>query len=279
MQPPLRRLRAGAVLCHAAALFCAGTETCRNDVYCPSSCTVLQAVVDTISKYLPGNRAGMNATSFALLKVQTGGGAGAWVSGLFGGCLAAVWLPLQGGALQPAWQPRCAAWALLPLPSGALANAPSLPLNNNVISCLFFVLHSLFPLHRTVAGFTNAELFRKYLWYFLRERQFDEVAVGDLVALKAALGLDDAAVAGALAERARRIYEQYGTVMVNLEGMSQVGAGRGGVQVEGGSMREGWLSGSCWGHMGCRAMGRGRRCGSCLGCCLEPPRLWGGLQA
>ena len=36
-----------AVLCHAAALFCAGTETCRNDVYCPSSCTVLQAVVDT----------------------------------------------------------------------------------------------------------------------------------------------------------------------------------------------------------------------------------------
>ena len=88
MQPPLRRLRAGAVLCHAAALFCAGTETCRNDVYCPSSCTVLQAVVDTISKYLPGNRAGMNAASFALLKVQTGGGAGAWVSGLFGGCLA-----------------------------------------------------------------------------------------------------------------------------------------------------------------------------------------------
>ena len=32
-------------------------------------------------------------------------------------------------------------------------------------------------------------------------------------------------MAEALRERAQRIYEQYGTVMVNLEGMSQVGAG------------------------------------------------------
>jgi hypothetical protein len=73
--------------------------------------------------------------------------------------------------------------------------------------------------------------------------------VGDLVALKAALGLDDAAVAGALAERARRIYEQYGTVMVNLEGMSQVGGllgGMGGALSRvgacgrAGSMPEGW---------------------------------------
>lgn len=32
-------------------------------------------------------------------------------------------------------------------------------------------------------------------------------------------------MAEALAERAERVYEKYGTVMVNLEGMSQVGAG------------------------------------------------------
>ncbi len=32
----------------------------------------LQLVVDTISKYLPGNRAGMSGASFALLKMQTG---------------------------------------------------------------------------------------------------------------------------------------------------------------------------------------------------------------
>ncbi len=31
-------------------------------------------------------------------------------------------------------------------------------------------------------------------------------------------------VADALRERAQRVYEKYGTVMVNMEGMSQVGA-------------------------------------------------------
>lgn len=35
------------------------------------------------------------------------------------------------------------------------------------------------------------ELFRKYLWFLLRERQFDSEAVADLVALRAALGLSD----------------------------------------------------------------------------------------
>jgi hypothetical protein len=41
------------------------------------------------------------------------------------------------------------------------------------------------------AGFSSVEVFRKYLWYLLRERQWDEEAMGDLVALKAALGLTD----------------------------------------------------------------------------------------
>ncbi len=34
-------------------------------------------------------------------------------------------------------------------------------------------------------------MFRKYLWFLLRERQFDEGALDDLVALKAALALTD----------------------------------------------------------------------------------------
>lgn len=43
----------------------------------PRSCssppsTTRQAVVDTISKFLPGNRAGLSNGSFALLKMQTG---------------------------------------------------------------------------------------------------------------------------------------------------------------------------------------------------------------
>ncbi|PSC72945.1 importin-9 isoform X1 [Micractinium conductrix] len=103
-------------------------------------------VVDTIGKYLPGNRAGLSGATFGLLKMQT--------------------------------------------------------------------------------GFSSQDVFRKYLWFLLRERQFDEEALGDLVALKAALGLTDEQVAEALAERAQRVYDKYGTVMVNLEGMSQAGIER-----------------------------------------------------
>jgi hypothetical protein len=35
------------------------------------------------------------------------------------------------------------------------------------------------------------EVFRKYLWFLLRERQYDAEALADLVALKGALGLTD----------------------------------------------------------------------------------------
>ena len=35
------------------------------------------------------------------------------------------------------------------------------------------------------------KVFRKYLWFGLRERRFDGEAVADLVALRAALGLSD----------------------------------------------------------------------------------------
>ncbi len=44
---------------------------------------------------------------------------------------------------------------------------------------------------RFATGFSATEVFRKYLWFLLRERKFDQEAVDDLVALKAALGLSD----------------------------------------------------------------------------------------
>ena len=43
-------------------------------------------------------------------------------------------------------------------------------------------------------GFSPTEAFRKYLWFALRERKFDQDAVDDLVQLKAALRLQDSEV-------------------------------------------------------------------------------------
>jgi hypothetical protein len=57
-------------------------------------------------------------------------------------------------------------------------------------------------------GVSMVELFRKYLWYLLRERKFDQGAVDDLVALKHAAGLTDQDVAEALRERAQRVYDK-----------------------------------------------------------------------
>jgi hypothetical protein len=44
---------------------------------------------------------------------------------------------------------------------------------------------------RGSTGFTPVEVFRKYLWFLLRERQFDVAAVQDMVLLKQSLGLTD----------------------------------------------------------------------------------------
>ena len=40
-------------------------------------------------------------------------------------------------------------------------------------------------------GFNASEIFRKYLWYLLRERKFDAEAVNDVIQLKASLLLSD----------------------------------------------------------------------------------------
>ncbi|GLC45907.1 hypothetical protein PLESTF_000711100 [Pleodorina starrii] len=76
------------------------------------------------------------------------------------------------------------------------------------------------------SGFSPVEVFRKYLWYLLRERKFDQGAVDDLVAMKTGLGLTDADVGEALRERATRIYDKYGTLMLNTEGLTLAGAQR-----------------------------------------------------
>eukprot|EP00878_Enallax_costatus_P022167 GHUV01023507.1.p1 GENE.GHUV01023507.1~~GHUV01023507.1.p1 ORF type:complete len:323 (+),score=126.66 GHUV01023507.1:168-1136(+) len=44
---------------------------------------------------------------------------------------------------------------------------------------------------RGVTGFSPVEVFRKYLWFMLRERKFDVAAVEDMTLLKTVLGLTD----------------------------------------------------------------------------------------
>jgi len=79
---------------------------------------------------------------------------------------------------------------------------------------------------RLRTGFTPTEIFRKYLWYLLRERKFDNDALADVIELKACLKLSDEEVAEALKERAARIFEKYGTVMLDTSGMSPAGVER-----------------------------------------------------
>lgn len=74
--------------------------------------------------------------------------------------------------------------------------------------------------------FTPVEVFRKYLWYLLRERKFDQEAVSDVLALKDALMLSDEDVAEALEERANRVYVKYGSLVMNTEGMTAAGVER-----------------------------------------------------
>ena len=79
---------------------------------------------------------------------------------------------------------------------------------------------------RLRTGFSSVEIFRKYLWYLLRERKFDHDAVEDMVSLKRVLSLSEEDVANALKERASRIFEKYGTVMLDTSGLSSAGVER-----------------------------------------------------
>ena len=54
-------------------------------------------------------------------------------------------------------------------------------------------------------GFSPTEAFRKYLWFALRERKFDQDAVDDLVQLKTALRLQDSEVGRVSGKACRRV--------------------------------------------------------------------------
>jgi hypothetical protein len=85
-------------------------------------------------------------------------------------------------------------------------------------------------------GFTSVEVFRKYLWFLLRERQFDTAAVEDMVLLKQALGLTD---------------DQVGSMS------GEVAAAGGGCWWEWGMLVVWW----CFGGAGCGV----KATGSCVG--------------
>eukprot|EP00892_Ulva_mutabilis_P005184 jgi/Ulvmu1/3037/UM015_0077.1 len=72
-----------------------------------------------------------------------------------------------------------------------------------------------------VTGFTPAEVFRKFLWYILKDRKFDQAAVDDLVHLKDGLKLPNDHVAEALKERCVRIEKKFGNLMLNSDGLSE----------------------------------------------------------
>lgn len=127
------------------------------------------------------------------------------------------------------------------------------------------------------SGFTPVEVFRKYLWFVLRERKFDLDAVADMVALKGALGLSDEEVAEALRERAQRIYDKYGTLMLSTEGMSAAGLQRKATCQVGGAAR--WVAWpvrrrSATRTGPCRIGGGGSLCMPRLRCCGCRCGLW-----
>lgn len=79
---------------------------------------------------------------------------------------------------------------------------------------------------RFKTGYSNTEMFRKFLWYILRDRKFDQEAVDDLLHLKQVMGLTDDDVAEALKERSQRIERKYGNLMLQLDGLSERGLQR-----------------------------------------------------
>ena len=75
-------------------------------------------------------------------------------------------------------------------------------------------------------GFSADVIFRKQLRYILNERPFDADAVADVLALRAACGLDDAAVADVLSETATRSFKKTGILMRRPKGLTAEGLAR-----------------------------------------------------
>jgi hypothetical protein len=82
---------------------------------------------------------------------------------------------------------------------------------------------------RTLAlrtGFSADVIFRKQLRYILNERPFDADAVADVLALRSACALDDAAVADVLSETAARSFKKTGILMRRPKGLTAEGLAR-----------------------------------------------------
>eukprot|EP00898_Chlorokybus_atmophyticus_P000189 jgi/Chlat1/1170/Chrsp113S01642 len=79
---------------------------------------------------------------------------------------------------------------------------------------------------RTQLGFTEDQIFRKYLRYLLNERPFDTEEVADILQLRRVCGLKDEQVADVLNESARKMCEKTGVLMINPRGMSAQGLQR-----------------------------------------------------
>lgn len=141
-------------------------------------------MVDTCSKFLPGNRAAMTGGSFSLLRMQTGARPGPL--GFAGGAA-------DGGSLEHAVHRGTHASSCTRSLATGRARSLSLSVTHHPDShlCQDSRLCMAPTSNPTTTGFSNVEIFRKYLWFLLRERSFDEEALADLVALKAALGLSD----------------------------------------------------------------------------------------
>lgn len=75
-------------------------------------------------------------------------------------------------------------------------------------------------------GYTQAEIFRKYLRYKLTEEAFTLDFVADVLALKNACGLASKDVKSILLETGERMFKKYGTLMTNLAGLTQSGMER-----------------------------------------------------
>jgi len=75
-------------------------------------------------------------------------------------------------------------------------------------------------------GYSQSEIFRKYLRYKLTEEAFTLDFVADVLALKGACGLDSEQMKGILTETGERMFKKYGTLLTDLAGLTQSGVER-----------------------------------------------------
>jgi len=75
-------------------------------------------------------------------------------------------------------------------------------------------------------GYSQSEIFRKYLRYKLTEEAFTLDFVADVLALKGACGLDSEQMKEILTETGERMFKKYGTLLTDLAGLTQSGVER-----------------------------------------------------